>query len=73
MAYRLALSLELAPMHNVFHVSMLRKYIPNPSHMLSQEPVEVQMDMTYEKKPVRILDRKGKILRNRTISMVKVL
>ena len=52
---------------------MLKKYISDPSHILSQEPVEVQTDLTYEEKPVRILDREEKTLRNRTISMVKVL
>ena len=60
-------------MHDVFHVSMLKKYISDPSHILHQEPVEVQTDLTYEEKPVRILDREDKVLRNRTIPMVKVL
>ena len=72
-AYKLALPPELASMHNVFHVSMLKKYVPDPSHVLSQEPVEVQTDLTYEEKPVRILDREEKVLRNKTIPMVKVL
>ena len=54
-------------------VSMLKKYVPDPSHVLSQEPVEVQTDMTYEEKPVQILDREEKVLRNKTIPMVKVL
>ena len=72
-AYRLALPPELSSMHDVFHVSMLKKYISDPSHILHQEPVEVQTDMTYEEKPVRILDREDKVLRNRTIPMVKVL
>ena len=60
-------------MHDVFHVSMLKKYIPDPSHILHQEPVEVSTDLTYEEKPVKILDREEKVLRNRTIPMVKVL
>ena len=72
-AYRLALPPELASMHDVFHVSMLKKYIHDPSHVLHQEPVEVNTDLTYEEKPVQILDREEKVLRNRTIPMVKVL
>ena len=52
---------------------MLKKYVPDPSHVLSQEPVEVHTDLTYEEKPVRILDREEKVLRNKTIPMVKVL
>ena len=47
-AYRIALPLELANMHNVFHVSMLRKYISDPSHVIKYEPLQLQGDMTYE-------------------------
>ena len=41
--------------------------------MFNQELVEVQMDLTYEEKLVQILDREEKVLRNRTIPMVKAL
>ena len=51
-------------MHNVFHISMLKKYVPDPSHVLNQEPVEVETDLTYEEMPVRILNREEKVLRN---------
>ena len=40
-AYRLALPPELSGVHNVFHVSMLKKYVPNPSHVLQHEPLEI--------------------------------
>ena len=72
-AYRLALNPELASVHNVFHVSMLKKYVADPSHVLSQEPIEVHEDLTYEEKPVKILDRQDKMLRNKVIPLVKVL
>ena len=72
-AYRLALPQELAYVHNVFHVSMLKKYISDPSHVLDHEPIEVHEDMTYEEKPVRILAREEKVLRNKVIPLVKVL
>jgi hypothetical protein len=38
-AYHLALYPELANIHNIFHVSMLRKYIPDPSHIIKYEPL----------------------------------
>ncbi|KAL5560428.1 hypothetical protein UlMin_036640 [Ulmus minor] len=72
-AYRLALPPNLASVHNVFHVSMLKKYVPDTSHILEQEPMELHEDLTYEEKPVRILDRKTKTLRNKEIPLVKVL
>ena len=72
-AYRLALPPNLASVHNVFHVSMLKKYVPDTSHILEQEPIELHEDLTYEEKPVQILDRKTKTLRNKEIPLVKVL
>ena len=48
MAYRLALPLELEKIHNVFHVSMLRRYRSNPSHVVSSETIELRPDLTYE-------------------------
>ena len=73
MAYRLALSPDLLAAHNVFHVSMLKKYVPNPSHVLTKEPMEVHEDLMCKEKPVKILDTQDKILRNKVISLVKVL
>ena len=72
-AYKLALPQELANVHNVFHVSMLKKYISDPSHILDHEPIEVHEDLTYEERPVRILAREEKVLRNKVIPLVKVL
>ncbi|KAL5572223.1 hypothetical protein UlMin_021820 [Ulmus minor] len=72
-AYKLALPPELSSVHNVFHVSMLRRYVSDPSHVLENEPIEVHEDLTYEEQPVQILDRKDKTLRNKVISLVKVL
>lgn len=46
-AYRIALSLELSWMHDVFHVSMLWKYISNSSHVLESQLVELKNDLSY--------------------------
>ncbi|KAL5555163.1 hypothetical protein UlMin_037399 [Ulmus minor] len=72
-AYKLALPSELSTVHNVFHVSMLRKYISDPSHVLKSEPIEIRENLTYEEQSVQILDRKDKALRNKVIPLVKVL
>ncbi len=72
-AYKLALPPELDKIHNVFHVSMLRRYRSDPSHVISAEEIIVQPDLTYEEEPVRILAREVKKLRNKRISLVKVL
>ena len=54
-AYRLALPPNLKKIHNVFHVSMLRRYRSNPSHVVSSETIELRPDLTYEEEPVEIL------------------
>ena len=72
-AYRLDLPPELYKVHNVFHVSMLRKYIPDPSHVLRYQPVELKDNLTYKEQPMQIVDRREQILRNKVIPFVKVL
>ena len=51
----------------------MKKYVPDPSHVITQEPIKVDEDLTYGEKPVRILDRQDKWLRNKVIPLVKVL
>lgn len=70
--YKLVLPPALATVHNVFHVSMLKKYIIDLSHMIGFEPLPLQVDLCYEECPTRILARCVKALRNKEISMVKV-
>ena len=71
-AYRLALPLELEKIHNVFHVSILRRYRSNPSHVVSSEVIELILDLTYEEELVEILAREVKELQNKRIPLVKV-
>ena len=73
MAYRLDFSEELSRVHNVFHISMLRKYISDPSHVIEAPEIELKDDLSYEEQPVQILGTEEKELRNKTISLVKVL
>ena len=72
-AYRLALPPKLENIHNIFHVSMLRRYRSDPSYVVSLEIIELRPDLTYEKEPVEILAREVKELRNKQIPLVKVL
>ncbi|XP_075515758.1 uncharacterized protein LOC142550569 [Primulina tabacum] len=72
-AYRLALPPDLDRVHNVFHVSMIRKYISNPSHVLRHELLDLMPNLTYQELPIQILDRKVKVLRNKEIGIIKIL
>ena len=73
MAYRLALPLELAKLHNVFHVSMLWRYRFDEWHILPVQDVQVQADLSYDEEPKVILAREVKQLRNKQVPLVKVL
>jgi hypothetical protein len=42
--------------HDIFHVSMFRRYIANPTHVISVVPITFQLDLTCEEKPIEILD-----------------
>ena len=72
-AYRLALPLELAKLHDVFHVSMLRRYRSDESHKLPVQEIQVHEDFTYDEEPKAILAREVKQLQNKQVPLVKVL
>ncbi|XP_074323607.1 uncharacterized protein LOC141660517 [Apium graveolens] len=72
-AYELALPPQYQHVHNVFHVSLLKRYNPDANHVIEIEPVEIQADLSYEKQPVQILDQQERTLRNKSVSLVKVL
>ena len=73
MAYRFKLPPELAKLHNVFHVSMLWKYHSDEWHILPMKDVQVQADLSYDEETKVILAREVKQLRNKKVSLVKVL
>ena len=72
-AYRLALPPELANLHDVFHVSMLRKYRSDESHILPIQDVQVQQDFSYDEESKAILARQVKQLQNKQVPLVKML
>ena len=72
-AYELALPPSLSVVHPVFHVSMLRRYVPDTSHRLPYEELDVRPDLSYEEEATRILDRSVKTLRRKEVPLVKVL
>ncbi|KAD3067679.1 hypothetical protein E3N88_35559 [Mikania micrantha] len=71
-AYRLELPDELSGIHNTFHVSYLRKCLADESAYVPLEDLEIDDKLNYVEKPVAILDRKVKQLRNKSLNQVKV-
>jgi len=72
-AYEIALPPHLANLDNVFHVSQLRKYVADPTHVLEQDNVQVRENLTLGVGLVRILDSQVKQLRGKEIRTGKVL
>ena len=72
-AYQLQLPTQLSGVHDVFHVSMLRKCQSDATPVVDLEDIAIQNGATYEEQPMKILDTKEKLLRNKVIRLVKVL
>ena len=72
-AYQLALPPSMSGVHEVFHVSMLRKYTPDPAHVVDWGQIGVDTDGTFEEGPVCILDSRDQVLRRKTVRLVRVL
>ena len=66
LAYRLELPESMRGVHDVFHVSMLRRYLRDPEHHITVEPVTIEQDLSFESRPVRILETSGRVLRRKT-------
>ena len=73
LAYRLVLPPSLLSVHVVFHVYILWKYTPDPTHVVDWGEVVVDADETFEEGPTRIMDSRDHILRGKTVRLVKVV
>ena len=72
-ANQLALPPSLLGVHEVFHISMIRKYTPDLAHVVDSGEITVDTNRTFEEGPVRILDSRNQILRCKTVWLLKVL
>ena len=72
-AYRLALPSSMSGVHEIFHVSMLRKYTSYSAHVVDLGQIEVDTDGTFEEGLVCILDSRDQVLRHKTVKLVRVL
>ena len=72
-AYRLDLPPSMSGVHEVFHVFMLRRYTPDPAHVVDWGEIKVDTDGTFEEGPVCILDSRDQVLRRKTMRLVRVL
>ena len=71
-AYRLKLPEHLVAVHDVFHVSQLKKCLRVPEQNVEVEGVELEPDLTYSEYPIRVLDQKDRVTQRRTIKFYKI-
>jgi hypothetical protein len=72
MAYQLELPDHLSDVHDVFHVSQLKKCLCIPEEQLPMEELSVQGDLTYTEYPIKIINTSTRVTRNKVIKMCKV-
>ena len=72
-AYQLALPPSMSGVHEVFHVSMLRRYTLDPAHVVDWGEIEVDTDGTFEEGLVCIMDSRDQVLLRKTVRLVRVL
>ena len=72
-AYRLALPPSMSGVHEAFHISMLLRYTPDPAHVVDWGEIEIDTEGTFEEGPVCIVDSRDRVLRRKTVRLVRVL
>ena len=72
MAYRLQLPETLSAVHNVFHVSQLKKCLQVPDRIIEVMDVALELDLTYSEHPIRVLDQKNRVTRRKTLKFYKI-
>jgi hypothetical protein len=72
-AYKLLLSPRLGAIHDIFHVSQLKKCIKVPTEIIETPTIEIEPDLSYVEQPIKILDTKERVTRRKTVKMYKIL
>jgi hypothetical protein len=72
MAYKLDLPQSLATVHNIFHVSQLKKWLKAPMDVLLTEVTPLKADLSYPEKSIKVLDQKDRIMRCQMIKFFKI-
>jgi len=71
-AYRIQLPTRLAVVHDVFHISQLKKCVKIPGEIIKQQDLEVEPDLSYVEYPMKILDSKERSTRREKVKMYKI-
>jgi hypothetical protein len=71
-SYQVELPAKLAGVHNVFHVSQLKRYLKPPTDVVIKDTIPLEPDLTYKAYPIKILDQQDRVTRNKTTRFYKI-
>jgi len=71
--YKLQLHLEMSAIFNVFHVSQLKRCLRIPNEAIAPTNIKLQSDLTYQEKPIRVLEEMERVTRRKVIKFYKVV
>jgi hypothetical protein len=72
MSYQVELPAKLAGVHNVFHVSQLKRYPKPPTDVVIKDTIPLEPYLTYKTYPIKILDQQDRVTRNKTTRFYKI-
>jgi hypothetical protein len=72
MAYKLDLPPSLAGVHDIFHVSQVKKCLKAPVDVVLPEVTPLEADFSYPEHPINVLDQKDRVMRRKTIKFFKI-
>jgi hypothetical protein len=72
LSYQVELPSKLSGVHNVFHVSQLKRFLKPPTDVVVEDTIPLEPDLTYKAYPTKILDQQDRVTRNNTTQFYKV-
>jgi hypothetical protein len=71
-AYKLDLPPSLAGVHDIFHLSQLKKCLKAPMDVMLPEVTPLEADLSYPEHPIKVLDLKDRVMRRKTLKFFKI-
>jgi hypothetical protein len=71
MSYQMELPARLSGVHNVFHVSQLKRCLKPPVDVVIEDAIPLELDLTYKAHPIKVLDQQDRVTRNKTTRFYK--